>query len=303
MSNRNNSNANHYNFSNDGRNRERNIEMNEYVDAYEHEIRYNENSCNENVCNENRCNDNRCNDNKNEPKKHINKCDEKHVNKCDDSCCCKNSMREALKLLNKRCLHTYLDFNKFAFITEDSVVGVPALQPPAAPGEDSLSAIEGSLFGFSPSDCDLIKVSGSVLSPPILDSVLDPLVVNYASLCKLTAVAFELSSTITAVCNKETCDYNTFLSLMSQDLDAPKDCDGNCRCKCECEDCCCNTGIWNQAGGCINTVTSLVAGPLALYEVLVLGKICNVMILATPPSKGSPFRVYFVCLDSISFLS
>ncbi|MGL6107473.1 CotA family spore coat protein [Romboutsia sp.] len=294
MSNKNNINGYYYNSSNDGKNKERNIEISEQENGCS-ENKCNENRCDENTCKENVCKESRCNENKNEPKK--------HVKKCDDSCCCKNSMREALKLLNKRCLHTYLDFNKFAFIAEDSLVGVPSLKIPATPGDDSLTSIEGSLFGFSPSDCDLLKVSGSVLSPPINDSVLDPLVVNYASLCKLIAVAFELSSTITDVCNKDTCDYNTFLNIISQDLDIPKDCDGNCSCKCECDDCCCNTGIWNQAGGCINTVTSLVAGPLALYETLVLGKICNVMVLATPPSKGAPFRVYFVCLDSVSFLS
>lgn len=80
----------------------------------------------------------------------------------ENKCCCKKSMKAALKLLCDAELSELIDFDKFAFLTEDFIVGARLATLKGQEEEkDNLSSLNGSFQRFSPCNCDLIDIGGS----------------------------------------------------------------------------------------------------------------------------------------------
>lgn len=81
----------------------------------------------------------------------------------ESNCCCKKSMVEALKLLYNKELCELIDFEKFAFLSDDFIVGARlVLLKSGSEEKDNLSNLEGSFEKFSPCNCDVISIKGKV---------------------------------------------------------------------------------------------------------------------------------------------
>lgn len=79
------------------------------------------------------------------------------------TCCCKKSMIEALKLLCNTELADIIDFQKFAFLTDNFIVGAKLVLLKLGTSEkDNLSNLDGEFKRFSPCNCDLIEIGGQV---------------------------------------------------------------------------------------------------------------------------------------------
>ena len=79
------------------------------------------------------------------------------------NCCCKKSMIEALKLLCNSELAEIIDFEKFAFLTDNFIVGARlVLFKLGSDDKDNLSNLDGKFKKFLPCNCDLIEIEGSV---------------------------------------------------------------------------------------------------------------------------------------------
>lgn len=91
------------------------------------------------------------------------------------NCCCKESMRKALKLLCNSELTELIDFDKFAFLTNSFIVGTKlVLLKIGSDEKDNLGKLEGSFKQFSNCNCDLIDISGTaVYDVPIPVSLKD----------------------------------------------------------------------------------------------------------------------------------
>ncbi len=78
------------------------------------------------------------------------------------NCCCKKSMIEALKLLCNTELSNLIDFEKFAFLTNDFIVGARlVLLKIGSDEKDNLSNLDAKFKRFSPCNCDLIDIEGT----------------------------------------------------------------------------------------------------------------------------------------------
>ena len=218
-----------------------------------------------------------------------------------DACtCCKTSMREALKLLCCNTISDLVDFDAFAFISTTNIVGTT----PSSIGEDehdNLGELEGTFRRFSPCNCDLIDIEGTVFTPsgPTIE-------VDQASLCALNAIVFELlpapEETSNGNCCEET-DLSRFrrvrdlLQQALRDMDHPC---GECVSHCDCtDDCCCTRGIVKAlSNATMNKRTTLSAGLLSLLNVTALGTIGSVLVLGNEDQN----RFYFVCANKVDFL-
>lgn len=228
-----------------------------------------------------------------------------------DACgCCKASMRQALKLMCCNQISDLLDFNGFAFITDDLLVGAqPATMSPAS--KDNLTALDGTFRRFSPCNCDLIDIAGTAYGP--FGSLVD---VNQATLCSLSALAFQVDQTTAAAPNASAgttvCQCCTIPStpaeryirvrdLLQCQLAGIDDNCGECVCHCDCtDDCCCADGVLAALSSMsLNKRATLVAGLLALQDVSVIGTIGNVLVLG----NDTNYRFYFVCANKVEMLA
>lgn len=231
----------------------------------------------------------------------------------DEGCgCCKASMREALKLLCSNQISDLLDFDGFAFVTDDLLVGT---QPAAmgATAKDNLTTPTGTFRRFSPCNCDLIDISGTAYGP--FGALVD---VEQATLCSLSAMVFQVTGAGTpetpaptpAVTVNACCDtppttaegrYLRVRDLLQCRLSAIDGQCGECVCHCNCtDDCCCAQGVLAALSTLsLNKRATLVAGLLALRNVTVLGTIGNVLVLG----NEDDYRFYFVCANKVEMLS
>lgn len=230
-----------------------------------------------------------------------------------DACgCCKASMRQALKLLCCNQISDLLDFNGFAFITDDLMVGAqPATMTEAS--QDNLTTPEGTFRRFSPCNCDLIDIEGVAYGP--FGALVD---VNQATLCSLSAMAFQVNqagatptppggSAAATVCQCSivpTTPAERYVRvrdlLQCQLADIDNEC-GACVCHCDCtDDCCCAGGVLAALSSLsMNKRATLVSGLLALRNVSVLGTIGNVLVLG----NDADYRFYFVCANKVEMLA
>lgn len=220
----------------------------------------------------------------------------------DNSCtCCKRSLRDALKLLCSNTVSDLVDFDAFAFLTDSGVVGaVPTAM--AADDTDNLGDLTGTFRRFSPCNCDLIDIEGTVTTP--FGATIE---VDEASLCALSAIVFQLlpveddGGTPVGCCPETTLSrYRKVRDLLQRELACTSRC-GECLCDCDCsDDCCCTASVLSALSGkSLNKRTTLTAGLLAVRDVTALGTIGSVLVLGNEEES----RFYFVCANKVDFLA
>lgn len=226
--------------------------------------------------------------------------------------CCKASMRRALKLLCCNQISDLLDFNGFAFVTDDVIVGA---QPDKMSdcSKDNLGSLVGTFRRFSPCNCDLIDIEGTAYGP--FGCLVN---VDQATLCSLSALVFQVqgesapcpgtaSVTTMPVCECSTTPttpegrYLRVRNLLQCQLDRIDTNCGDCICRCDCtDDCCCAEAVLAALSSMsLNKRATLVAGLLALRNVAVLGTIGNVLVLGNDTDN----RFYFVCANKVEMLA
>lgn len=220
----------------------------------------------------------------------------------ENGTCCKSSLREALRLLCSDPISDAVDFDAFAFLTEANAVGAE----PQAMGDDdvdNLGTLSGTFRRFTPGTCDLIDVEGQVRTPYGL--TVDA---QEASLCSLSAIAFQLSTPATdesqsTACCAETAaaQFRRIRGLLQNALEAPCGSCGTCRPGCDCrDDCRCSEGILRTLSDlAMNKRTTLTAGQLSLRNATALGTVGTVLVL----SNETDYRFYFVCAEKVEFLA
>ncbi len=209
-----------------------------------------------------------------------------------EECCCKKSMKEALELLSSNKLKSNIKFDEFVFIGQKFLVGANIREDLV--GNDNINNpnVFGAQFkGFEDCNCDLIKLFADQAFYPIPNNnatqvdIPDFNNIHYASLCDIQAVVFNYDG-----------NQTDFENDLTKSLD-----EFNNKCKVKCDECCCNKGVFSKIfNPCnpINTV-SLTAGWLAVKNAKILGKIGNILVLSNVGTK----RIYFICLDSVGFIS
>lgn len=226
------------------------------------------------------------------------------VAEVEEGCCCKQSFRAALQLLCNSQLATLLDFNQAAFITDTYVAGATINTSPAGTTPaDNLNTMSGSFRRFSPCNCDLLEISALVNTPPETST---GVTATQVPLCQLTAVALQTatapaSGDITseqATAN----NFQTIQKILTQCLTPCSAPCGTCACSCVCSDdeCCCAAGLLSTLSQSnLSRKVTIVAGPLTLQGVTLLGTVGNVLVLANSTNN----RIYFVCVNQIQFLA
>jgi len=222
----------------------------------------------------------------------------------EEGCCCKQSFRAALQLLCNSQLATLLDFNQAAFVTDTYVAGATINTTPAGTTPaDNLNTMSGSFRRFSPCNCDLLEISALVNTPPETST---GVTATQVPLCQLTAVALQTatapaSGDITS--DQATANnFQTIQKILSQCLNSCSNPCGACACCCTCsdDDCCCAAGLLSTLSQSnLSRRVTLVAGPLVLQGVTLLGTVGNVLVL----SNSTNNRIYFVCVNQIQFLA
>lgn len=93
------------------------------------------------------------------------------------SCTCRDAFATALRLLCSGDLVALVDFNRFAFLTSNFLIGTYRTCPcsETAPFDNLADTLTGSFNRFTPCSCELIDVSGPVYDP---DEQVDPDVVS-----------------------------------------------------------------------------------------------------------------------------
>ena len=81
-----------------------------------------------------------------------------------DTCACRDSLAAALQLLCGGDLPALIDFNRFAFLTSNYLIGANLVCPCGQTGTyDNLAdTLTGSFNRFTPCSCELIDVSGPI---------------------------------------------------------------------------------------------------------------------------------------------
>lgn len=222
----------------------------------------------------------------------------------DDGCCsCRRGFVQALQMLLRTNLSSLIDFQSFAFVTTDFLVGSAPTAPTVTDASyDNLAAdLTGTFSRFSPGACDYIDVAGAV-SFPTIGAPATGLTASRLNLCDLLAVAFDPAGD---AATDVTANYQAARALFQQLLTQPRrgprppypgyppfppapdyppypD---------PCDNCCCDDRE-SPMGGSV----SLFAGPLLLANATVLGSIEGVLILANDTAE----RFYFVCSDDVN---
>lgn len=219
--------------------------------------------------------------------------------------CCKASMREALKLLCCNQVSDLLDFDGFAFVTDDLVVGAQPVSMNEC-SKDNLGPLSGTFRRFSPCNCDLIDIEGCAYGP--FGALID---VDQATLCSLSAIAFQVQGCGSGApaASASNCDclttpearFRRVRDLLQCQLSTVDRACGECVCHCDCtDDCCCAQGVLAALSGVsLNKRATLIAGLLALRNVTVLGTIGNVLVLG----NDDDYRFYFVCANKVEMLA
>lgn len=213
-----------------------------------------------------------------------------HGNREQD-CPCRRGLVQALQMLLRSGLSTLVDFQAFAFITDDFLVGTTFVAPTTcAPAYDNLATpFTGSFSRFTPCACDYIDVTGPVSLPT--EPTCTGLTAGRLNLCDITAISFGVTgddaTTITENYQQARRIFQTLLQPGCQNPcpPYPDPCDEPCRCDC---------GEMDNIGGSV----SLVADGLVLGNVTVLGNIGKLLVLANDTDQ----RFYFVCSDEAAIV-
>ena len=211
-----------------------------------------------------------------------------------EKCACRAGFVQALQMLLRSGLSALVDFQQFAFVTEDFLVGDTLIAAaPVATAYDNLGPeLTGSFNRFSPCACDYIDVTGTVFLPStVAADAATGLTASRLDLCDLTAIAFGVEPDTG---DPVTTNFVSARNLLQRLLQGPcrpdcppypDPCDEMCRCRCDADD---------FLGGSV----SLVADSLLLANMTVLGKVGGVLVLANDTDS----RFYFVCSEKATFV-
>ena len=209
-----------------------------------------------------------------------------------EECACRRGIVQALQMLLRSGLSALVDFQTFAFVTEDYLVGdtLIAATPTAAAYDNLGPELAGSFNRFSPCACDYIDVTGAVFLPTTTDAATG-LTASRLNLCDISAIAFGVEAD---TAEPATDNYQSARRLLQRLLQGPcrpdcppypDPCDEMCRCRCDEED---------FLGGNV----SLIVDGLLLANMAVLGKVGKVLVLANDTDS----RFYFVCAERATFV-
>lgn len=214
------------------------------------------------------------------------------------SCCCKQSMVDALQLLCGNALSSLVDFSSFYFLTDTLSVGSTLSVPDTANTDNLAATPAAALRRFAPCNCDLLEVSGTAYYATPASTSVALETVDQLSLCAVKAIAFQVLNTDCPTEN-ENCGYDCAVRALRRAIQAEggttTSC-GTCQAHCDCDTCCCSTGIITElATRNLSRQATIVAGPLFLQNVTVLGAIGSVLVLSAEALN----RVYFVCANAV----
>lgn len=192
-------------------------------------------------------------------------------------CSCADDFRTLLGILCGPQLRGLIDFAAFGFVTDSYLLGITLIEPTVGttPG-DNLAGLTGTYVCGS-AGCDAVAVSGE-LALAAVGAAPAALPVTQVALCRLDAIAFTVSGVV------ET-NFQTVSQTLSQLLEPRKP---NC----------CDTVAGSLLGAAAARTATVTAGPLAVYNSVVLGTLGDVLVLA----NSTDSRFYLVCADKIGFI-
>lgn len=225
----------------------------------------------------------------------------------EDGCCCKQSFRAALQLLCNPVLAALLDFSAVAFVTDDYLAGsvpqTPTVPESGTPADNLAETLTGTFRRFSPCDCDLLDINAPVY-PTDVTSDVSVLTAAQMSLCALDALAIQAAEATAEgdLSEEEMAAFNFRRIQAILSARTTNSCvltsEHHCQ-SCDEEGCCCSQGLLSALSqGNLSRQVSLVAGPLVLTNVTLLGTVGNVLVLA----NDNDYRIYFVCVNSVQFI-
>ena len=167
---------------------------------------------------------------------------------------------------------------------------------------DNLGELSGSFRRFALCSCDLLDIDAELYNASGCCCEFDA---QQVSMCELDAVVIQGAAacaegdlTADEVANR---NFRCLRTLLAQRLNpcgnpCGPDC---CSCACDSRDCCCAAGLLSTlAQNNLSRRVSLTAGLLILQNVMLLGTVGNVLVLANEASN----RLYFVCVNSVQFI-
>lgn len=192
-------------------------------------------------------------------------------------CGCADDFRNLLGILCGPQLRGLVDFAAFGFITDSYLLGTTLIDPVVGttPG-DNLGALTGTYVCGS-AGCDALAVSGE-LALPVPDAATVALPVTQVALCRLDAIAFTVTGTVEN-------SFQTVSQTLSQLLE-PR------------QNNCCDSVAGSLLGAAAARTATVTAGPLAVFNSVVLGTLGDVLVLA----NSTDSRFYFVCAEKIGFI-
>ena len=245
-------------------------------------------NCEQNVCG---CQQDNCEQNV---------CGCQQDNFCSD---CAAGLFGVLQLLSNACFSPLIDFARFAFVTDHFVLGSSLSCPDevSAPYDNLTGPLEGELTDVSAESCRRLGVSGQIYYPQPVCAIGccqdgPGFTAAELSLCSIRAIAFGvIEEPVPVPANADVPSrFQRARSLLFQALhpgspvriitDRPSPFEAARSMTCSDLDC--------------RRTISLTAGPLLLGNVIMLGKIGDVYVLANDEDE----RFYFVCADSIDFV-
>ena len=195
----------------------------------------------------------------------------------DSRCGCADDFRTLLGILCSPQLRSLIDFSGFGFITANWLLGTGLTEPIVGTASgDNLSGLTGTYVCGS-AGCDALAVSGSLALAEV-GSLSIPIPVTQVALCQLDAIAFTVISTAEN-------GFQTVSQTLSQLLEPRKTS-------------CCSTVAGSLLDAAAARTATVTAGPLTVYNSVVLGTLGDVLVLA----NSSDERFYFVCAEKIGFI-
>ncbi|MBQ1264461.1 MAG: hypothetical protein IIY04_03485 [Oscillospiraceae bacterium] len=96
-------------------------------------------------------------------------CVQENTQNYQPPCTCRDAFATALRLLCSGDLLPLVDFNRFAFLADNYLIGTYRTCPcsETAPFDNLADTLTGSFNRFTPCSCDLIDVSGTVYDPAL----------------------------------------------------------------------------------------------------------------------------------------
>lgn len=192
-------------------------------------------------------------------------------------CGCADDFRTLLGIVCGPQLRGLVDFASFGFITDSYLLGTTLIDPcvGTTPG-DNLDLLAGT-YVCGTAGCDTIAVCGTV-APAVVGATPVILPVTQVALCRLDALVFSVTTPLDT-------NFQTVTQTLSQLMEPRKTT-------------CCDSVAGSLLGAAAARTATVTAGPLAVYNAVVLGTFGDVLVLANSVDG----RIYFICAEKIAFI-